>query len=86
MVVSIVFESIAQIRLLAVIYSGAKREVNCHPSLPVILSIGIMISIIVVTGLMPGLLLEFGHLAADDLLNVSGYVDLVLKSFNYPAP
>ncbi|MEJ5292008.1 MAG: proton-conducting transporter membrane subunit [Candidatus Methanosuratincola sp.] len=86
MVVSIVFESIAQIRLLAIIYSGEKRPVNCRPSLSVTLSIGMMIGIIVLTGLMPNLLFEFGNLAAEDLLNVSGYVDLVLNSLNYPAP
>lgn len=86
MVVAIVFESIAQIRLLAIIYSGEKRAVNCHPSTSVILSIGAMIGIIIVTGLVPNLLFELSGLAAGDLLNVDGYIDLVLNSLEYPTP
>ncbi|MDI9643626.1 MAG: proton-conducting transporter membrane subunit [Candidatus Verstraetearchaeota archaeon] len=84
MALTIVLESIAQIRLLAVIYSGEKRSVNCRPSYPVIASVGMMIGIIVITGLMPSLLFELGGLAASDLLNIDSYIDLVLKSLNYP--
>lgn len=86
MALAIVFESIAQIRLLAVMYSGEKRPVNCRPSYPVIASVGMMVGIIIITGMMPNLLFEIGSFAARDLLNLDAYVDLVLKSINYPPP
>ncbi len=86
MAVTIIFEAIAQIRFLAVIYTGETRLVNCHPSKPVILVLVALTAVIIISGLMPGILFEYSGQAASELLNIEGYIDLVLNSIPGPSP
>jgi multicomponent Na+:H+ antiporter subunit D len=76
--IAVVFEAIAQIRVLAIIYAKGTKPVSCKLSKIVYASIGILIGITILIGLMPNFVFQYAGFAASDLLDFERYVRVVL--------
>ncbi len=76
--VTIIFEAIAQIRVLAIMYSKEATGSFHRPHRFMLISIGVLLAITVLIGLAPTFLIEGAGKAATDLLNYVGYIETVL--------
>jgi len=76
--VTVVFEAVAQIRVLAVMYSRGGSPVRDRPSKAIYISIGLPIAITVLIGIMPSFAFEYAGLAASELLDFEKYIKVVL--------
>lgn len=82
--ITVIFEAIAMIRLLSLMYSGEVHACCYKPSTLLMASVVIMITITILLGLIPNLTFEFAGMAAKDLLDFERYASLVLESFMPP--
>jgi multicomponent Na+:H+ antiporter subunit D len=77
-IISVIFEVVAQIRVLAIIYAKETRPISCKLSKTIYFSIGILIGVTILIGLMPNFVFQYGGLAASTLLDFEKYVRVVL--------
>jgi multicomponent Na+:H+ antiporter subunit D len=83
-VITVIFEAIAMIRVLATMYSGQSVPILQRPSRLMIASVLLMIAVTVFLGLIPNLTFEFAGIAATDLLDFQKYIALVLGALPLP--
>jgi multicomponent Na+:H+ antiporter subunit D len=83
-VITVIFEAIAMIRVLATMYSGQSVPILQRPSKLMIASVLLMIAVTVFLGLIPNLTFEFAGIAATDLLDFQKYIALVLGALPLP--
>lgn len=83
-VVTVILEAIAMIRVLAIMYSPGALVCYRVPSRLTIVAVVMMIAITVILGLMPNLTFEFAGIAANDLLDFERYISLSLGGFTPP--
>jgi len=76
--ITVVFEAIAQIRVLAIMYARESRPVHSKPSKVIYMSIGIFIAITIIIGIIPNFLFGYAGFAATELLDFERYVRVVL--------
>lgn len=76
--ITIIFEAIAQIRVLAIMYSKEPTGSFHVPSRFMLFPIAVLLAITVMIGLAPTFLIEGAGRAASDLLNYAKYIEVVL--------
>jgi multicomponent Na+:H+ antiporter subunit D len=78
--ITIIFEAIAQIRMLSVMYGKAEGSTPPPPNRFMLLPVAILVAITIAIGFMPTFLIQGAGLAASDLLSVERYIEITLRT------